>query len=76
VFTFAACAVIEDLLGSRARARPLPVPDLRPAARRLRGRLAAAWAAGRAALRAAAGVAALGAAAAVLLGPPLWQIIR
>jgi hypothetical protein len=74
MFTSAACAVLEDLLGSRARRRPLP--DFRPAARRLRGRLAAAWAAGRAALRAAAGVAALGAAAAVLLGPPLWQIIR
>jgi hypothetical protein len=76
MFTFAACAIVEDLLGSRARARPLPLPDLRGSARRLRGRLAAAWAAGRAALRAAAGAAALCAAAAMLLGPPLWQLVR
>jgi hypothetical protein len=69
-------ATLDDLAGSRARRRPLPLPDLRGSARRLGGRLAAAWAAGRAALRAAAGAAALCAAAAALLGPPLWEVIR
>jgi hypothetical protein len=69
-------ATVEDLAGSAARRRPLPLPDLRGSARRLRGRLAAAWAAGRAALRAAAGAAGACVALAVLVLPVAWEVVR
>jgi hypothetical protein len=67
-------ATVEDVLGTRAR--PLPLPDLRGSARRLRGRLAAAWGASRAALRAAAGAAGACVALAVLVLPLAWDAIR
>jgi hypothetical protein len=76
MLALAICHVLEDLAGSKARRRPLPLPDLRPAARLLRGRLAAAWAAGRAALRAAAGAAGACVALAVLAAPLVWSAMR
>lgn len=76
MLAFAVCAVLEDLLGSKARSRPLPVPDLRAVAARLAARCRSALAVGRAALRGAAADVGACVALGVLAAPLVWEVLR